>query len=344
MIGRTTRATICQALAIASIVLLAPSLLAAEEPLDARIAAAVKRGLPLVEKAAENYPTHRKCFSCHHQTLPMLAVVCARQAGLGGNEAILAAQAEFTLASFHGELEDLRAGRGIGGRAMTVTYGLWALALAARPADETTAAMVEYLLKTQKDDGHWEGQSVRPPMEESYATCTVLAVGGLRQFATEEQKPAVEAAIGKAKTWLINRVPESQEDRAARLWGMHQLAPDSEEFNAAREAVLSAQRPDGGWSQMAEMESDAYSTGQALVVLRASGLNAAESACQRAAEFLLKTQQDDGSWFVATRAKPVQVLFDNGDPHGKDQFISTPATSWALAALSPMAEKVGPKP
>ncbi len=339
MIGRTTRATICQALTVASIVLLASSALVAEEPLGQRIAAAVKRGLPLVEKAAENYPTHRKCFSCHHQTLPMLAMVCARQAGLGGNEALLTSQAEFTLASFAGEIEDLRAGRGIGGRALTVSYGLWTLALANRPADETTTAMVEYLLKTQKDDGHWEGQALRPPMEESYATCTVLAVGGLRRFATDEQKPSIEAAIGKAKVWLVNRVPENQEDRAARLWGMHQLIPGSEEFNASRSAMLSAQRPDGGWSQMAEMESDAYSTGQALVVLRASGLSAAESACQRAAEFLLKTQQDDGSWFVATRAKPVQVLFDNGDPHGKNQFISTPATSWALAGLSLMAEK-----
>ncbi len=344
MIGRKICVTICQALAIASIVPLAPSLLAAEEPLAERIAAAAKRGLPLVEKAAENYPTHRKCFSCHHQTLPMLTIICARQAGLGGNEALLTSQAEFTLASFSGEIEDLHAGRGIGGRALTVSYGLWTLALAAQPADETTPAMVEYLLKTQKDDGHWEGQALRPPMEESYATCTVLAVGGLRRFATEEQKPSVESAIGKARVWLINRVPENQEDRAARLWAMHQLAPASEEFNAARAALLSAQHPDGGWSQMAEMESDAYSTGQALVVLRASGLSAVESACQRAAEFLLKTQRDDGSWFVATRAKPIQVLFDNGDPHGKDQFISTPATSWALAALSLMVEKAEAKP
>jgi hypothetical protein len=42
----------------------------------------------------------------------------------------------------------------------------------------------------------------------------------------------------------------------------------------------------------------------------------------------------DGSWHVATRSKPVQVYFDNGDPHGKDQFISMMATSWSTAALA----------
>jgi N-acyl-D-amino-acid deacylase len=48
----------------------------------------------------------------------------------------------------------------------------------------------------------------------------------------------------------------------------------------------------------------------------------------------LRTQHDDGSWLVETRSKPVQVYFDNGDPHGKSQFISVAATSWAVAALA----------
>ena len=47
----------------------------------AKIREAVSRGLGLVRTAAENYPNHRDCFSCHHQTLPMLAIVTARAAG-----------------------------------------------------------------------------------------------------------------------------------------------------------------------------------------------------------------------------------------------------------------------
>jgi N-acyl-D-amino-acid deacylase len=34
----------------------------------------------------------------------------------------------------------------------------------------------------------------------------------------------------------------------------------------------------------------------------------------------------------------VQVFFDNGDPHGKHQFISVAATCWAVAALAAALE------
>ena len=48
----------------------------------------VEKGLQIVQKAAHNYPSHRKCFSCHHQTLPMLAMSAAREAGLAVDESI----------------------------------------------------------------------------------------------------------------------------------------------------------------------------------------------------------------------------------------------------------------
>ena len=54
----------------------------------------------------------------------------------------------------------------------------------------------------------------------------------------------------------------------------------------------------------------------------------------KARSYLLKNQKEDGSWLVKTRSKPIQKFFDNGDPHGKNQFISISATSWATAALA----------
>src|SRR5258708_203920 len=45
-----------------------------------KIAAAVERGVALVEKSARSYPTHRKCFACHHQTMPLLAIGESRKA------------------------------------------------------------------------------------------------------------------------------------------------------------------------------------------------------------------------------------------------------------------------
>jgi N-acyl-D-amino-acid deacylase len=301
---------------------------------EQKIASALARGLPIVQKAAVNYPNNRDCFSCHHQTLPMLAVVTAGTRGIEPPKDLLVGQAEFTRDSFQTRADQLKRGEGIGGRAMTVAYGLWALSLADWPADETTEAMVTYLLKTQAEDGRWIRQTERPPLEESYLTATVLAVRGIQRYSTAGQKADAQTAIARAKSWLATAPIKSHEDRVARLWGEHVFDGASDAIAVARELVVAAQRDDGGWAQLDEMPSDAYSTGQTLWVLGQTGLDRSDKVYQRGVSFLLKTQRDDGSWFVASRSNPIQTFFDNGDPHGKDQFISTPATCWALSALA----------
>ena len=76
-----------------------------------------------------------------------------------------------------------------------------------------------------------------------------------------------------------------------------------------------------------------------------------ESVCRSPAcrydggpRYLLSTQFDDGSWFVKSRTWPFQPHFDSKFPHGRDQWVSAPATAWATMALTlavrPFAEVV----
>jgi N-acyl-D-amino-acid deacylase len=314
----------------------------ADEPAGDPVKEAVNRGLHVVEKAARNYPHHRSCFSCHHQTLPMLAMVSTRGRGIKVDEELLQAQAEFSLDSFLERRAPMSEGKGIGGGAMTVGYGLWALSLAGRPRDEVTDAMVAFLLKTQRPQGHWPaGGGRRPPLEESHITCTVLAAVGLRAFAPAEEGDRAKTAIVQANAWLERAAIKNQEDRNARLWGLAQLDAKPAAIDAARDAVLKNQHDDGGWPARDDLESDAYATGQTLFVLQSAGISVRHLAYQRGVDFLLRTQQRDGSWKVESRAVPVQTFFDNGDPHGKHQFISIPATAWAVAGLAPV---LGPNP
>jgi hypothetical protein len=51
----------------------------------------------------------------------------------------------------------------------------------------------------------------------------------------------------------------------------------------------------------------------------------------------MNSQCEDGSWYVRSRAMPVQPYFESGFPHGRDQFISAAATNWAVMALTPLA-------
>jgi hypothetical protein len=50
--------------------------------------------------------------------------------------------------------------------------------------------------------------------------------------------------------------------------------------------------------------------------------------------WLLSRQQQDGSWYVKTRALAFQPYFDAGFPNGHDQWISAAATNWAAMALT----------
>ena len=55
----------------------------------------------------------------------------------------------------------------------------------------------------------------------------------------------------------------------------------------------------------------------------------------------LRTQLSDGSWLAHTRTFPFQVYKESGFPHGKDQWISAAASSWAAMALSLSAPSSG---
>jgi squalene cyclase len=105
--------------------------------------------------------------------------------------------------------------------------------------------------------------------------------------------------------------------------------------------LITEQRSDGGWAQTPYLSSDAYATGQVLYTLHELGVPSTDQAFQRGVEYLLKTQQSDGSWFVKSRAMKIQPYFESGFPHGHDQWISSAATAWAVMALS-LSAPAGP--
>ncbi len=304
--------------------------------------AAVERGLRRVETGAANYLNNRQCFSCHHQALPILSLTAARKKGFEVEAAKIDKQVEFSLASFAPKKEKLLKGQDVGGASTTVGYALTALEAAGYPADETTRAMVRFLLVRQRDDGAWKPSANRPPSEASSFTTTGAALRGLRAYGPKEADKGEEAeqlrkeasvALGRGRQWLVEAKPETTEDKVFRLFGLLAADAKAEDVRAAREQLLKEQRGDGGWAQLDDLESDAYATGSVMIALRAAGLPADDPSYQKGVRFLLKTQRDDGAWLVKTRSRPIQTFFDNGDPGDKSQFISFTATNWAVWAL-----------
>ena len=315
------------------------------------IESATRRGLARVTKAASDWQTHRTCFSCHHQTLPMLAALEGAKVGVPIDQAWLKSQADTTHLYFEERIDLMEKGDHVPGGAATTGFGFWALMLDQRPSDATTIAMVNYLLQIQGaksskdrplnkppsvDDGRWLASCRRAPMQASMIGDTVLVLIGIDKYATAEQRERVAVARAAAEKWLAQVPLRNQQDRLWRLWGLHHLGGDESVKRDVLDAIFQAQNEDGGWSESKDrLASDPYSTGQTLFMLLKSGTKAEHPAILRARDTLLATQHDDGSWLAESHVTfKAQTYFENGDPHGEHQFLSTAATAWATAGLA----------
>ena len=310
----------------------------ADEP---SVKAAVEKAVKRLETGVANYPKHRQCFSCHHQAMAVFSLTAAKERGFAVDDELLKEQVPFSLKTFR-NTGPIAKGRGVGGEVTSVVYALATFAAAGHPRDETTDALVEYLLVRQSKDGSWPVPAFgeRPPTMGSRFTNVGLAVAALKHYGPadepegdDDRQQRVDTALAKARAWLLANEPASTEDKVFHLRGLVDAGVETKHVTAARDRLLKEQREDGSWSQLPDKDGDAYATATVLVVLRKAGLHTGHEAYQKGVKYLLESQKEDGAWVVQTRSKPLQPFFDNGDPGGKSQFISFAATGWATLAL-----------
>lgn len=309
-----------------------------DRPDPEAVKAAVIKALPLLEAGAKGSMEQRKqCFTCHNQGLPVMALVTARKRGIAVDDGHIQTQVEFTARFLGKNKQKYLEGKGQGGQVDTAGYALWTLDNGGWKPDETTAAVAEYFLQFQNNSDHWSPNSRRPPTEQSLFTSSFVALRGLKVFGIEPQKSRIDARFEQVRAWLLKTAPQETEDRVFRLRALQIAGVSDENLRQACDDLLGRQRPDGGWSQLDDpsSQSDAYATGTVLAALhQAGGVPTSATDYQRGLAFLLSTQLEDGSWHVVSRSKPFQEYFESGYPHGKDQFISIAAASWATTALT----------
>jgi N-acyl-D-amino-acid deacylase len=298
---------------------------------------AVHKGLARLEEGATSYTTHRQCFSCHHQSLSIAAFVAGQKRGFAVSGERLKEQVEFTLATFREKHPRLRKGEDVGGRSTTVAYALFTLQQARHPADDTTDALVEYLLVRQEKDGSWPAVTQRNPSEGSRFTNAALALEAMKHYAPKDRtKDAraerIDAAFRKGAEWVKKNTPKDAEDRAFYVRSLATIG-DDERLAEAKRDLVKHQLDDGSWRQIPTRSGDAYATAISLLALRQAGMKRDDVVYQKGIAYLLRTQTREGAWIVTTRSTPIQKWFDNGDPGGKSQFISFLATGWSTLAL-----------
>ncbi len=319
--------------ALLTISVLCAATLAAADPNTPR--AAVERSLPLLQRVGPPFWEGSGCISCHHQSLPAMAVSIARERGFTVDEAKARAAVKLTADYLEGRRDAILEGIAPSGVQRAMSYVLFGLAAEHFPGNDATDASARYLKLLQSEDGQFAVGGVhRPPLEFSTFTVTAMTIRDLQAYAPPSAREQYTASIRKAAQWLAQAEPRVTEEQVFKVLGL--VWADSSPSAVARTvaALGKQQRTDGGWSQLPTLESDAYATGEVLVALNAAGMKTGDPVYKRGVEFLLGTQAADGSWHVKTRSEPVQVYFETGFPYGVDQFISTAASSWATAALA----------
>ncbi len=303
---------------------------------ESDLRAAAARAIKLIQQAQGGWYKKETCTSCHSQLLPEIPLSLARQRGVAVDEA---AAREATSAAF-AFLKDFNAA--VQGYDyidnFPVGLSLVAAHAAGIPASLTTAAYAQLVASYQHPDGSWFTIDVRPPQAYGAYATTAFCARAVRLYLPDQLNGEKETRMRRARAWLLKSQPRDAEDRAFQLLGLRWAGADVKACQQAARQLLAAQREDGGWSQMPDLASDAYSTGEVLIALReGAGLAASDPAYQRGLRFLLKTQEADGSWHVKSRLHPPAPVsppyFDAGFPYQHDQFISIMGTSWAAAAL-----------
>jgi squalene cyclase len=183
------------------------------------------------------------------------------------------------------------------------------------------------------------GDVSRSPIQEGDIARTARSLRALQLYGPPALKPDFEKRIGRARDWLLDARPATNDDRAMQLAGLSWAGGGGDKLQSLGRALIAAERADGGWSQNPNLESDAFATGESLWALQESGvLKPSDPVYQRGVKYLLSTQREDGSWHVASRAPKFQPYFQSGFPYEHDQWISSAATGWAAIALSPASE------
>lgn len=325
------------ALAVTLVVLTSSATNAADHaPTAGRITTAVEKSLPLLTAGARGSMEKReRCFTCHNQGLPIMALTTAQSRGFQIDAEELAKQVKFTADFLDKNRTNYLAGKGQGGQADTAGYALWALENGGWKPNPTTAAVTEYLLRWQTDLVHWRPQSRRPPTEQSLFTSTHAALRGLTTYGTTEQRDRIAQRTAQVREWLLKTPAQDTEDRVFRLRALHVASAPAVDIQKAAKELLETQRADGGWEQLTGMATDAYATSTALVALhQVGGLATSDAAYQQGLRYLLGKQLPDGSWLVTSRSRPIQSYYESGYPHGTNQFISISAASWSTTALA----------
>jgi squalene cyclase len=304
------------------------------------IDAAINKSLPLLETASHTFLKNAaalvNCHSCHNQGLGLVTFSLAKQKGFAVTDSIFdeAIDSTHTQWKTYSNIRELMEDDDPLATLITGDYDLWGLKEAHYEGDKLINILSLNIMHMQGSDGSWFSPAKRPPLEYYSFSVTALAAKNIQAYMPSVLRQEVARRVARARDWMTKTKPLVTEEKVFQLLGLTWCGGDRKFIADQAKQLIAAQHPDGGWSQLDSLPTDAYASGQALYALNQSGeLGVSDPVYQRGIDFLLRTQEADGSWHVKTRTFPFLPYIKSGYPHQADQFISAAGSNWATMAL-----------
>lgn len=337
-------------------------------PTNSEVVSAVDRSISWLENDMSEWRSNRKCAACHHGPMYLWSMHVAKNQGYEVEEFQLTDMTNWMLMQpdsrmFPKEpspLEDASSIQSVPDRMTSAMMGHQNLsqptlylthALNAMKSDRELAKVgwdktLKHLSAAQLSDGSFSGRDAWRPIFNTPQILTRFVVASLQN--ADYPHDARTKILMAANTFLEHEQPDdTQQGIVLRILGIPSDRVENADRCMATELLAklqSLQRPDGGWSQTDDRDSDAFATGQALVAMHYIGRPVDDPQVAQAIQFLCETQAANGTWQMTSRPNP-----ENGKPAELLNPITYAATAWACMGLAnyvphPAGKKTGSIP
>ena len=264
----------------------------------------MERSLPFIDAEGQRWIEEKKCVTCHQVPFMVWSLNAAADRGLVLDRQKLAECSQWALDWTHmatkedlpkGEEHTLGAPQRSGDSTVTGTIDAQRrpdAGVGGALCQATRRGSTRRRLVARRRPAPWTKATRAQPREVS----TMWALVALQSTATADA--SLPGRLEKAHRWLGSQT----EAKSTEWWAVRMLQAracgNADEANRLRGELLKWQHADGGWGWLTDDDSDAFGAGIALYALTRDGLSSTDAAIARARQWLIQTQQPDGSWPV----------------------------------------------
>ena len=281
----------------------------------------IESAIPYIQQNAQVWIDKKKCVSCHQIPFGLWSTQVAKNAGHKIDEELFQKQSKWALEICDSNLNAKTMKRD--GAGTDTIYQMLLSGIAVTEPD-TTDSLATLLTTLQEPDGSFKPAGQLPSQKRPVLETTHVSTGWAAIMYNDIGSKQYQGAADNALKYSMSDFRgDSTEWLAVKSILDHQQQHSKSE-SAALARLLESQQDDGGWGWDHTNTSDAFATGVALYAIsRCDGIN--QTVIEKAREFLIRTQSDDGNWIVPSTKKA-----RNNKPGATSNYWGT---CWAVIGL-----------